>query len=182
MGEVKLWSVPIQVEVQLFTRPEFVQSTMQTLMLFRPEFPLVYARIKQLRGDLTGAIREYVSFRLAENVPSVIDKKKTIPKEIQEGLNVYATLYLGLAHLERNDLANAEPMFSRLVAMLPEPGPNRPILNMFRWVQIPTWVASTRPGARSSEPSPITARMIRPCSIMATSCGLASSSGRTPWG
>ena len=28
--------------LQLFTRPEFVQSTQQTLVLFGPEFPLVY--------------------------------------------------------------------------------------------------------------------------------------------
>lgn len=133
LGEVKLWSLPVHVEVQLFTRPDFVRSTEQTLVLFGPEFPLVYARIKQLRGDLTGAIQEYVSFRLAENVPNLIDKKKTIPKQIHEGLNVYATLYLGLAHLERNDLVNAKNMFSMLLDVLPEPGPGRPTLNMFRW-------------------------------------------------
>ncbi len=133
LGDVKLWSVPVQVELQLFTRPEFVESTKQTLVLFGPEFPLVYARIKQLRGDLPGAIQEYVSFRLAENVPNVIDKKKTIPKQVQDGLNVYATLYLALAQLEQNNLDQAESMFLMLLDLLPEPGPSRPTLNMFRW-------------------------------------------------
>ena len=84
---------------------------MQTLLLFRPEFPLVFARIKQLRGDLPDAIQEYVSFRLAENVPLVIDKKKMIPKEIQDGLDVYATNYLALAHLERNALTRPRACF-----------------------------------------------------------------------
>ena len=133
LGDVRLWSVPLQVELQLFNRPEFVQSTQATLFLFRPEFPLVYGRIKQLRGDLDGAIGEYVTFRLNENVPSVIDKKRMIPREIRAGLDVYATLYLALAHLEKNDLKNAEDMFLMLLDLLPEPGPNRPSLNMFRW-------------------------------------------------
>jgi hypothetical protein len=133
LGEVKLWGIPAQVELQLFNRPEFVRSTMQTLVLFGPEFPLVYARIKQLRGDLTQAMQEYVSFRLAETVPNVLDKKKTVPKEICAGLDVYATLYLALAHLEKNNLDQAEKMFLMLLDQLPEPGPGQPTLNMFRW-------------------------------------------------
>jgi hypothetical protein len=132
-GEVKLWGIPLEVETQLFTRSEFVQSSMQSLVLFRPEFPLVVARIKHLRGDLSGAVQEYVSFRLAENLPQVINKKKVIPKEIQDGLDVYATNYLALAHLERNSLDQAERMFLRLLDLLPEPGPSQPYYNMFRW-------------------------------------------------
>jgi hypothetical protein len=132
-GEVKLWGIPLEVETQLFTRSEFVQSSMQSLVLFRPEFPLIVARIKHLRGDLSGAVQEYVSFRLAENLPQVINKKKVIPKEIQDGLDVYATNYLALAHLERNSLDQAERMFLRLLDLLPEPGPSQPYYNMFRW-------------------------------------------------
>ena len=73
-------------------------------------------------------MQEYVSFRLNENVPIVIDKKKMIPKEVQEGLNVYATFYLALPTWSGTTWRMAETMFSRLLEMLPEPGPNQPIL------------------------------------------------------
>jgi hypothetical protein len=132
-GDIKLWGIPLEVETRLFTDPQFVQSTMQTLFLFRPEFPLVFARVKQLRGDLDVAVQEYVSFRLAESVPMVNDKRRIIPKEIQQGLDIYATIYLAMAHLERNNVDQAENMFLRLLEMLPEPGPNQPYINMFRW-------------------------------------------------
>jgi hypothetical protein len=132
-GLVRLWGVPIEVENQLFTNPQFVQSTIQTLILFRTQYPLIYARIKQLRGDVSEAVREYVSFRLVENLSQADDKKKVIPKAIQEGLDVYATNYLGLAHLEQNNLDRAESMFLRLIEMVPEPAPNQPFYSMFRW-------------------------------------------------
>ena len=132
-GEVKLWSIPLYVETELFRKAQFVQSSLQTLRLFSPEFPLVVARIKHLRGDLSGAIQEYVSFRLAKNLPLVNDKKKTIPKEIQDGLDVYATNYLALAQLERNSPGQAECMFLRLLELLPEPGSNQHRYNMLRW-------------------------------------------------
>jgi len=132
-GEVKLWSIPLYVETELFRKAQFVQSSLQTLRLFSPEFPLVVARIKHLRGDLSGAIQEYVSFRLAKNLPLVIDKKKTIPKEIQDGLDIYATNYLALAQLERNSPGQAESMFLRLLELLPESGSNQHRYNMLRW-------------------------------------------------
>ncbi|MFO0893219.1 MAG: tetratricopeptide repeat protein [Isosphaeraceae bacterium] len=132
-GEVRLWGLPLDVESRLFGDSQFVQSTQQTLFLFRPEFPLVFARIKQLRGDLDAAVQEFVSFRLAENVPVVGNKKQTIPREIQRGLDIYATLYLAMAHLERDRPEQAENMFLRLLEMLPEPGANQPYLFMFRW-------------------------------------------------
>ena len=132
-GEVKLWSIPLYVETELFRNGQFVQSSLQTLRLFSPEFPLIVARIKHLRGDLSGAIQEYVSFRLAENLPLVNNKQKLIPKEIQDGLDVYATNYLALAQLERNSPGQAESMFLRLLELLPEPGSNQHRYNMLRW-------------------------------------------------
>ena len=56
-----------------------------------------------------------------------------IPKHVQEGLDVYATYYLALAHLERKDLKQAEDMFQHLLRMVPEPGPTQPYYNMLRW-------------------------------------------------
>jgi len=132
-GDVRFWTLPLEVETRLFGDPEFVQSTQQALVLFRTEFPLVFARVKQLRGEIDEAVNEYVAFRLAENVPLVNNKKQTIPREIQQGLNIYATVFLAMSHLEGNRLEQAERMFLRLLEMLPEPGPNQPFLNMFRW-------------------------------------------------
>ena len=132
-GTVALWQLPLEVETRLFNDPQFVTSVQHSLFLFRPEFPLVYTRVKQLRGELDEAIQEYVTFRFAENLPFVNNKKMTIPKDVQEGLDIYATYYLALAHLERNNLDQAELMFQKTLELLPEFGPNQPYYNMFRW-------------------------------------------------
>ena len=92
-----------------------------------------------------------------ENVPSVINKKKTIPKEIQEGLDVYATYYLGLAHLERNDLRTGRAhVLEMLLELLPEPGPNRPYpTTCFAGAPTPTWAGSTRPRGDAASHRPL---------------------------
>jgi hypothetical protein len=132
-GPVALWALPLEVETRLFTDPRFVESIQASLFLFRPVYPLVYARVKQLRGELDEAIQEYVKFRFAENLPEVNNKNRVIPKEVQDGLDVYATYYLGLAQLEKDQLDNADLMFRKALELLPEPGPNQPYYNMFRW-------------------------------------------------
>ena len=68
-------------------------------------------------------------------MPTVLDKKKTISKEIQDGLDVYATYYLALAHLENNNPDQAERMFGQVLEALPEPrqGERNPYYYMFRW-------------------------------------------------
>ena len=58
--------------------------------------------MKQLRGEIVDAIPEYVSFRFAEKV-MLADKKNPIPREVQQALDVYATYYLGLCHLDQDD-------------------------------------------------------------------------------
>ena len=131
-GEVKLWELPMTVETLLFTNPQFVESTLRALILFRPDFPLLYARMKQLRGETADAIHDYIGFRFAEKA-LMRDKKTPIPKEVQDALDVYATFYLGTAHLEINDLKQAEFFFEKTLAMLPEPGRGQPYYNMYRW-------------------------------------------------
>ncbi len=59
-GTVSLWRLPMEVETRLFNDPQFVQSIQNSLFFFRPEYPLLYARIKQLRGELDEAIEDYV--------------------------------------------------------------------------------------------------------------------------
>jgi len=132
-GGVGLWALPIQVEERLFTDPNFVKSIQASLFLFRPEWPLLYARIKHLRGEIDQAIEEYINLRFKENAPQVLDKKKVIPSDVQEALDIYATYYLGLAQLDKNNLDQAADMFRMTLKLLPEPGPNQPYYNMFRW-------------------------------------------------
>jgi tetratricopeptide (TPR) repeat protein len=133
LGAVSLWGLPLEVQTRLFTDSRYVEALQASLYLFRQDFPLLYARVKQLRGEFDEATEAYVRFRFAENAPQVIDKKKPIPKDIQEGLDVYSTYYLALTHLERNNLDKAEMMLKKLLEILPEPGPNRPYYSMFRW-------------------------------------------------
>jgi hypothetical protein len=133
LGSVGLWALPLEVETRLFTDPQFVKSTVQTLFFLRGEWPLLYARVKHLRGELPEAISDYVSFRLSDSTTLVTDKNQLVPTPVQEGLDVYATYYMALAHLERHDLRNAKTMFLRLLDMLPEPSPAVPFFGMFRW-------------------------------------------------
>jgi hypothetical protein len=141
-GGVGFWGLPYQVLDRLFKDPQFVRSIQASLFLFGREFPLVYPRVKQLRGELDEAIPEYVNLRFKDNATLVTDKKTLIPKEVQDALDIYATYYLGLAHLDRNygdqgeyekNLKNAALMFETTLGLLPEPGPNQPYYNMFRW-------------------------------------------------
>jgi hypothetical protein len=132
-GVIGLWSLPLEVETRLFTDARYVEAIQSSLVLFQRDFPLVYARVKQLRGELDEAIEDYVRFRFAENAPTVNNKKLAIPKEVQDGLDVYATYYLALAHLERKNFDQAELMFKQTLELLPESAPNQPYYHMFRW-------------------------------------------------
>jgi hypothetical protein len=132
-GKVAFWELPAQVETLLFNEARFREATMFAQALFEPNrYPLIYARIKQLRGDTAGAVQDYVSFRFAENLVQLNDKKPT-PKEVQEGLDIYATYFLGLCHLERGQTSLARSFFEQTLKLLPEYGPGRPYFTMFRW-------------------------------------------------
>lgn len=133
LGSVAFWTVPLEVETLLFTDPQFVAATQQSLLFFRGEMPLVYARVKQLRGELTEAVSDYVGFRFSETQSFVNNKNQVIPDAIQQGLDSYASYYLALAHLERKDFRQAELMFTKVLELLPEPAPNAPPYYMFRW-------------------------------------------------
>ncbi len=133
-GAISLWPLPFEVDTLLFTDASFVTSIQSSLFLFRPEYPLIYARVKQLRGETEEAISDYVTLRFAENAPLVNDKEKKtrIPKDVQAGLDAYATYYLALAHLERDNIDQAQLMFEQTLELLPEPGPRQPYYSMFR--------------------------------------------------
>ena len=137
-GEIKFWSLPFEVETRLFTDGQFVASIQQSLFLFKREYPLIYARVKQLRGDLEGAMNDYVALRFKENAPLVNNKRAAIGRDVQAGLDAYATYYMALAHLEKAMLADkppddAELLFQKTLQLLPEPGPSQPYYQMLRW-------------------------------------------------
>ena len=132
LGAVGLWDLPLSVETLLFTSPQFVESTQRSLVLFRSEFPLLYARMKQLRGEAPDAVQDYVSFRFAENA-LMMDKKTPMPLEVQKALDIYATYFLGMCHLEQNNPEKAEFFFEKTLVLLPEPGQGQPYFVFFRW-------------------------------------------------
>lgn len=132
-GGVKLWELPAFVEAHLFNDPRFVEATKHALMLFDPNFyPLVYARIRQLRGEIPEAIQEYVTFRFAER-PMLVNKRAPMPPEIQQALDIHATYFLALCHLEQQHTDQAEFFFKETLRLLPEPGRGQPYYHMFRW-------------------------------------------------
>jgi hypothetical protein len=131
-GKVTLWTLPLLVQTKLFHDAQFVELTKRSLFLFQSQFPLIYARIKQLRGETKEAIREYVDLRLLENA-TLMDKKTPMPRDVQEALDVHATYYLALAFLERDDPKQAARFFEMTLGLLPEYGPGRPYYNMLRW-------------------------------------------------
>ncbi len=131
-GTVGLWDLPMNVERQLFGNPKFVAASEQALFLFQPQYPLLYARLKQLRGEFSESIHDYVNFRFAERAVEM-DKKTLIPPAVQQALDVYATYFLGTCHLEQSNPAKAQFFFEKTVEMLPEYGPGQPYFVMFRW-------------------------------------------------
>lgn len=123
-GFVGLWEVPVEVDARAHVMgvdPDYVPSIQASLFWFQRQFPLVYARVKQLRGDLGEAIEDYTRMRFGENKPTVTDKKQTIPRNVQQGIDVYAAYFLALAHLERNNPELAALMFRQVLDAVPEP-------------------------------------------------------------
>ena len=131
-GGVTLWALPWQVDRLLFSNPQFVQATQQSLMFFDPKLPLVYARIKQLRGEYPEAIQEYMGFSFVEQ-PTLRDKRTPMSPLAQQAIDVYATYDLALCHLDQDNPKQAEFFFKKILRLLPEYGPGQPFLTMFRW-------------------------------------------------
>ncbi len=130
-GPMLLWELPIRVETLLFGDPAFMAATKQALQLFTPELPLLFARMKELRGETMEAVQDYVSFRFAVNAVAM-DKKTLIPQEVQLALDIYSTYFLGMCQLDKKDPAKATFFFEKTLQMLPEYGPGQPYFTMFR--------------------------------------------------
>ncbi len=119
LGQVRLWPLPLQVEFSLFNDPRFVQSAQYPIQLFDPKLPLLRARLAQLRGELDDAVQQYVSFRLSDR-PILVDRQRPITAEAQRMLDLYATYFLALCHLDRGHPEQAEFLFGQSLAMAPQ--------------------------------------------------------------
>ena len=131
-GEPTLWILPLQIETQLFSNPQFVASTEASLVLFRGELPLLHARLSELRGETKEAIEEFVGIRFVKN-GLMRDKKTPIIPEVQQALDGYATYYLAQSQMDQGNVEQAKLLFQQTLNLLPEPGPGRPAFHMFRW-------------------------------------------------
>jgi hypothetical protein len=131
-GGLGRWDLPLLVETRLFTDANFVQASQFALRGFEPEFPLVHARVSQLRGTLKDAIERFVRFRFNKNVKQN-DGKKPIPQPVQTFMNMYATYFLALAKLENKEWDEAEFLFQQSLGILPRPVPGGAPYAFFRF-------------------------------------------------
>lgn len=132
LGKVDLWMLPGTVEALLFSSPQFVESTQRSLFMFQSKFPLLLARMKQLRGEIAEAVPEYVDMRLKPNATET-DGITPLSRDVQQALDIYATYFLGMCRLDRNEVSDAEGFFEMTLTLLPEPGRGQPYFNMYRW-------------------------------------------------
>jgi len=131
-GQSSLWFMPLEVDYLLFNDPKFVEATQYPIRIFDARYPLLPARMGQLRGDLTEAVQRYVGFRFGQDTVES-DGKTPVPSQVQELLDLYSTYFLALAKLDQNEPDQAEFLFQETIRLFPEPGPNSPFYGMFRW-------------------------------------------------
>ena len=126
LDAVELWPVPLMVETRLFKDPAFVEASLYPLQLFNPQrfAHLLRARLAQLRGRIDGeggAIQTYVSFRMAEGLIAA-DGRTPLPAGIRRSLDLYATQFLALCHLDRGRPEQARFLFEQTLTLLDRPG------------------------------------------------------------
>jgi tetratricopeptide (TPR) repeat protein len=102
LDAVELWELPLDVEYALFNDPSYVRAIQFVNFYFSPDFPLLGARLRQLRGDLAEAKQDFTRARfrrvdaMAEAAPIPADLRR----EIQQSIDLFSTYFLGLAQLD----------------------------------------------------------------------------------
>ena len=136
-GAVSLWEVPLEVETRLFSDPEYVKAIQDSLFWFKPEFPLIYARVKQLRGELDEAIEDYVNFRLKVNQPIVTDKtrRRRSRRRSRTGSTSMRPTTWRWPTSRTTTSTRPSRCSARSSSAVPEPraGEKHPYYHMFRW-------------------------------------------------
>jgi hypothetical protein len=129
-----LWSLPLTVEHRLFNPGpgNFIDATLFPLRIFEKRWPLLSARLMQLRGETADSIQSYVVLRY-DPAGLQIDGKTRIPPQVQATLDLFATYFLALAQMDKGDAKLAKDLFVQALDMLPEPDPRMPYFAMFRW-------------------------------------------------
>jgi tetratricopeptide (TPR) repeat protein len=131
-SEVRLWALPMEVSFRLVTDGAFVQATQSTLRYFDASLrlPLLPARMQQLRASnperMEKALESYVRLRIAEKLvmsvptgPGSPPRQVPVPPEIQGVLNLYATYYLALCHLDLGHPDDARRLFEQSLKLAP---------------------------------------------------------------
>ena len=118
LDSVDLWDLPLAVEYRLFTDPSYVQTVQFVNFFFSPDFPLLGARLKQLRGDLADAKHDYTRFRFRE-VLEIGGEVGQLPPPIREALDLYATYFLALSQLEDGRPDQAVNLFEQALTLPP---------------------------------------------------------------
>ncbi len=131
---VGFWALPLSVEHRLFNPGpgNFIEATLFPLQIFEKRWPMLSARLMQLRGETKESIQSYVVLRLAESGLQT-DGKTPIPPQVQAVLDIFSTYFLALAQTEKGDNSQAKRLFGKTMEMLPEPDPRLPYFAMFRW-------------------------------------------------
>ena len=123
------------VYTSLFTNPQFVQATQHVAVPVPGELSAgLRPRQATARRDRRGHLRLCLAPDRGQPARYDRSQEDADPAGDVEALQVYATYYLALAHLDRNNPRLAEPMFTATPrSWLPEPGASQPYFNMFRW-------------------------------------------------
>jgi tetratricopeptide (TPR) repeat protein len=121
---VELWELPLVVEFRLFTDPTYVQAIQFVNFYFDPQFPMLGARLRQLRGDLADAKQEFTRARFRRNVPQAPEgQDPRLFREIQESIDLMATYYLALAQLDDAMPEQAINLFEQALRLPPQQPP-----------------------------------------------------------
>lgn len=133
-SEVRLWSLPMEVSFRLRSDGAFVQATQSTLQYFDASLrlPLLKARMQQLRAPnrdkMEQAMADYVRLRFAEkptmSVPTGRGQERRqipVPPENQRVLDLYATYFLALCHLDLGNTKDARGLFEQTLKLAPDP-------------------------------------------------------------
>ena len=131
LESVILWNLPLSVEYLLFHEGAFNEATGFAMQPFTPRWPLLRARLLQLRGNLDDAIKAYVAFRFSHD--TLDNRGEPIPRDVQGILDIYATQFLALAQLDKERPDEAAFLFGETLRLLPEPSPGLPFFMTFRW-------------------------------------------------
>ncbi|WP_152053666.1 hypothetical protein [Tautonia marina] len=121
LDTVELWDLPLNVEYALFNDPAYVRAIQFVNFYFSPDFPLLGARLRQLRGDLADAKQDFTRarFRRVGAMAEASQIPAELRQEIQESIDLFSTYFLGLAQLDDSMPEQAINLFEQALKLPP---------------------------------------------------------------